>query len=52
MPGGLDDFELFRARLGRRSRAQVLAYGWPTPPSDAQLAAFFVFGPSRHDIIE
>jgi uncharacterized protein (TIGR03083 family) len=52
VPAGLDDFELFRARLGRRSRAQVLAYGWPAPPTAAQLDAFFVFGPSPHDIAE
>jgi hypothetical protein len=52
LPAGLDDFELFRARLGRRSRAQVLAYRWPVPPSDAQLAAFFVFGPSPVDVVE
>ncbi len=52
VPPGVDDFELFRSRLGRRSRAQVLAYDWPTPPDEAALAEWFVFGPSEHDIDE
>jgi hypothetical protein len=37
------DFEWFRGRLGRRTAAEVMAYGIPEP-ADAYLDAFFVFG--------
>jgi len=44
-------FELFRALAGRRSRAQVAAFGWDgeAPSFDAEpyLDAFCVFGPLR-----
>lgn len=43
---GLDEFELFRSRLGRRSADQVRAYDWSEPPSDEVLDAWFTFGPS------
>ncbi len=49
---GLTQFELVRSRLGRRSTAQVRAFDWSEPPTDAMLAAFFSFGPSQLDIIE
>lgn len=49
---GVSPFELVRARLGRRSRDQVLGWGWSERPSDALLDAFFVFGPSPHAIVE
>lgn len=52
IPRSLSDFEVFRSRLGRRSRTQVLAYDWPAPPDDAQLDAWFAFGPSEVDIVE
>jgi uncharacterized protein (TIGR03083 family) len=52
VPEGVDDFELFRSRIGRRSGAQVLAYAWPSPPDEAALAEWFVFGPSEVDIHE
>ena len=37
------DFEWFRGRLGRRTAAEVMAFGIPEP-ADAYLDAFFVFG--------
>ena len=40
-----DAFELFRAVLGRRSRAQVVAMGWTGDPTP-YLEHFFVFGPA------
>lgn len=49
---GVSRFELMRARLGRRSRAQVTAYAWSEPPGDELLGEWFVFGPSPLDIIE
>lgn len=44
-------FELFRARLGRRSRDQVLAMGWTGDPTP-YLGHFFAFGPAEHDLVE
>ena len=38
--------ELFRARLGRRSAAQVCAYEWSADPTP-YLDAFFIFGPAE-----
>jgi uncharacterized protein (TIGR03083 family) len=49
---GLDAFELFRSRLGRRSADQVRRYDWSEPPSDEVLDAWFFFGPSPVDIVE
>ena len=49
---GLDPFELFRSRLGRRSADQVRAYDWSEPPADEILDAWFNFGPSPTDIHE
>jgi uncharacterized protein (TIGR03083 family) len=51
---GLSTFELFRSRLGRRSREQVLGYDW-AGESDAVgqvVDRWFVFGPSRTPIDE
>lgn len=45
-------FELMRARLGRRSRAQVAGYTWSEPPNDDLFGEWFVFGPSPLDIDE
>jgi len=44
-------FEVFRLRLGRRSRRQVEAMAWSADPVSV-LAHLFVFGPSPLDIIE
>lgn len=52
VPPGLDDFELFRSRLGRRSAQQVRSYAWVVPPSEDQLRGWFLFGPSAVDILE
>jgi Mycothiol maleylpyruvate isomerase N-terminal domain len=47
-------FEIFRSRLGRRSRAQVESYGWSGEPD--QIASvidhWFSFGPATTPIIE
>jgi uncharacterized protein (TIGR03083 family) len=47
-------FELFRSRLGRRSREQVLDYDWTGSDADidAVLARWFNFGPSPLPITE
>ncbi|HKY68528.1 MAG TPA: maleylpyruvate isomerase family mycothiol-dependent enzyme, partial [Acidimicrobiales bacterium] len=39
-------FEVFRFRLGRRSRDQVAALDWSAPPGDGVLDRLFVFGPA------
>lgn len=44
-------FELLRLRLGRRSRAQVLALDWDRDPGPA-VDALFVFGPAPTDLTE
>ena len=49
---GLSRFEFVRARLGRRSAAQVRQFDWSEPPTEELLQAFFTFGPSPIDIIE
>jgi uncharacterized protein (TIGR03083 family) len=64
-PGGQDDpmrpgvelrgvtrFEVFRSRLGRRSRRQVESYYWTGRPEDvaATVDTWFGFGPSLIDI--
>lgn len=38
-----DDFEWFRGRLGRRTAAEVSAYGWSADPAP-YLDLFFIFG--------
>ncbi len=48
---GVTAFEIFRSRLGRRSRAQVEAYDWSDDPADV-LAGWFVFGPAATAVIE
>lgn len=44
-------FDVFRLRLGRRSRAQVLTMDWSEPPGDV-VDRLFVFGPAEHDLVE
>lgn len=44
-------FELFRARLGRRSLAQVTALDWSGDPAPV-LDALFVFGPRAEPLVE
>ena len=54
-PIGLSDvtrFDIVRSRLGRRSRAQVMAWTWSEPLTGAELDAWFAFGPTATDIIE
>ena len=45
----VSDFELFRGRLGRRTRDQVAAFGWSADPA-AYLDIFFLFGPTEHPV--
>jgi uncharacterized protein (TIGR03083 family) len=47
-------FEVFRSRLGRRSRAQVMAYDWVGSDAaiDSVVDHWFSFGPSEIPIIE
>jgi len=51
---GRSTFELFRSRLGRRSREQVRAYAWTGTDSaiDTVIATWFRFGPSPLPIFE
>ena len=51
---GVSPFELFRSRLGRRSRAQVRDYDWTGNDADIDtvLARWFSFGPSPLPIVE
>ncbi|MGI9052697.1 MAG: maleylpyruvate isomerase family mycothiol-dependent enzyme [Ilumatobacteraceae bacterium] len=44
-------FEVLRLRLGRRSRDQVLALEWSSPPGDV-VDELFVFGPRRGPLVE
>ena len=44
-------FDVFRLRLGRRSRAQVLAMDWTGDP-EPFVDQLFVFGPRETDLIE
>lgn len=44
-----EPWEAWRARLGRRSRAQVEAWDWP---ADTDLSDFFIFGPRGTDLVE
>ncbi|CAB4884777.1 unannotated protein [freshwater metagenome] len=48
----LSRFEFFRAVLGRRSAAQVLAYNWGSADAAAYLTHLFVFGPRADDLVE
>ena len=43
------DFEMFRGRLGRRTREQVVAFGWSADPTP-YLDTFFLFGPTDHAV--
>lgn len=43
------DFELFRGRLGRRTRDEVTAFGWSADPAP-YLDIFFIFGPTDHPV--
>jgi uncharacterized protein (TIGR03083 family) len=43
------DFEMFRGRLGRRTREQVEAFGWSADPAP-YLETFFLFGPTEHPV--
>lgn len=43
------DFEMFRGRLGRRTRDEVSAFGWSADPA-AYLDVFFLFGPTEHPV--
>ncbi len=47
----IDTYELARMLLGRRSRAQMLAYQWQGDP-EPYLAVLPVFGPADTDIVE
>ncbi len=51
---GVSVFELFRSRLGRRSREQVRDYDWTGSDADidAVLERWFNFGPSPLPIVE
>jgi hypothetical protein len=51
---GISAFELFRSRLGRRSREQVEGWSWSGDhlAIDAAIADWFIFGPSPHPIVE
>jgi hypothetical protein len=51
---GATRFELFRSRLGRRSRRQVRAYDWSGADADieAVIDGWFSFGPSLVPIVE
>jgi uncharacterized protein (TIGR03083 family) len=48
----VDDYELFRAVLGRRSAAQVAAWEWATVGKDGPAENFFIFGPRSDDLVE
>ena len=45
----VSDFELFRGRLGRRTRDEVSAYGWSADPAP-YLDIFFIFGPTAEPV--
>jgi uncharacterized protein (TIGR03083 family) len=51
---GIGTFELFRSRLGRRSRSQVREYDWSGADDsiDAVVDRWFRFGPATDPIIE
>jgi uncharacterized protein (TIGR03083 family) len=43
------DFEVFRGRLGRRTREEVAAFGWSADPAP-YLDIFFIFGPTEEPV--
>ena len=43
------DLEMFRGRLGRRTRDEVAALGWSVDPAP-YLDIFFIFGPTDHPV--
>jgi uncharacterized protein (TIGR03083 family) len=45
----VSDFELFRGRLGRRTRDEVSAFDWSADPAP-YLDIFFLFGPAEHPV--
>ncbi len=45
----VSDFEMFRGRLGRRTRDEVSAFGWSADPA-AYLDIFFLFGPTARPV--
>jgi hypothetical protein len=45
------EYELFRWRMGRRSRAQLAAMDWSGEPSGV-LDQLTVFGPAPGDVVE
>ncbi|HEU0171819.1 MAG TPA: maleylpyruvate isomerase family mycothiol-dependent enzyme [Acidimicrobiales bacterium] len=45
-------FEVFRFRLGRRSRQQVAELDWTPVPDDAVLDSLFIFGPATAALVE
>lgn len=47
----VDAFEWFRGRLGRRTAAEVAAYGWSAPSAD-YLDVFFIFGRAAQSLGE
>ena len=51
---GVSAFELFRSRLGRRSRSQVEQYAWTGSEADvaATIDAWFAFGPADGPVDE
>ena len=51
---GVTPFEVFRSRLGRRSRQQVEAYEWVGEPAAvaAAIDSWFGFGPAAQPIVE
>jgi hypothetical protein len=44
-------FEMFRGRLGRRTRVEVAAWEWSAEPA-RYLDTFYIFGPTEHSIGE
>jgi uncharacterized protein (TIGR03083 family) len=45
----VSDFEMFRGRLGRRTREQVTAFRWSADPAP-YLDTFFLFGPTEQPV--
>jgi uncharacterized protein (TIGR03083 family) len=46
-----DAFEVFRLRMGRRSRSQVVALDWSADPA-AVVDSLFIFGPAAAPVVE
>ena len=51
---GVTPFEVFRSKLGRRSRAQIEEYDWVGEPAALATAldAWFEFGPAPQPVLE